>query len=467
MAVKRALTGLGLLVVIGGATVVAAAILQHLGSERHYRRLLSEGERSLRAGNAYAAIEAFSGAIAFRPESMVAHYRRGEAYRTQGREDEALRDLREAVRLAPDAPQPLIALGELYDLRGEASQAASWYAQAAEQLRDGNQALLYQLALARYRAGAPAAAKDPLRRLVARNDSIAEAHYLLGLVYRDTQDVDAAIGSLEQALRIAPSLTAAREELADLYRSRGRYAEEMDQLKALANTDDAIGRRVAVALGEARRDQFDAAIATLGQLALEGSHDSRLQMTLGRIYLLRAERAGDSASVQRALEILERALGGSAPRSEGLALFGRALYLSGDSAGAERILREAVATTPIDAEAFMFLADAAERLGHDIAARDALVSFDTLAGGTHAGQTRAERVERIGTLSMRANDPRVAVSYLTEAVNLGRTAVETLALLARAKWQTGDLSGAKETLARGLVIDPRNAELLGLARTMK
>jgi Flp pilus assembly protein TadD len=189
-------------------------------------------------------------------------------------------------------------------------------------------------------------------------------------------------------------------------------------------------------------------------------------MTLGRIYLLRAERAGDSASVQRALAILERALGGTAPRSEGLALFGRALYLAGNVAEAERILREAVTTTPIDAEAFMFLADAAERLGHDAAARDALVSFDALVGGTSAAPACAARVERIGTLSMRAGDPRVGVSYLTEAVNLGQTAVKTLALLARAQWQTGDVPGAKETLARGLVIDPQNDELLKLARAM-
>ena len=41
--------------------------------------------------------------------------------------------------------------------------------------------------------------------------------------------------------------------------------------------------------------------------------------------------------------------------------YGRALSLSGDLAGAERILREAVATSPVDLEAFEYLADAAER----------------------------------------------------------------------------------------------------------
>ncbi|HYN07893.1 MAG TPA: tetratricopeptide repeat protein [Vicinamibacterales bacterium] len=464
---KRPLAFLGLVLLVVGVATVAAVIYQHIGGEQQYRRLLADGERAMRAGNGYAAIEAFSGALAFRPDSMVAHYRRAEAYRSQSREDEALRDLREAVRLAPDAPQPLIALGEISDLRGESAQAASWYAQAVEQLRDENPALLYQLALARYRAGSPAAARDPLRRLVARNDSLAEAHYLLGLVYRDMQDVDAAMNSLEQAVRIAPALTAAREELADLYRSRGRFGDEMDQLRALVDGDDPVGRRVTIALVEARRDQFASAIGMLGQAAVESPNDSRVQLALGRIYLQRAERAGDAASVQRALDVLERALGGTAPRSEGLALFGRALFLSGDLAGAERMLKEAVATSPLDPEAFSFLADAAERLGHDVIARDALVSLDALEGGTVKGDTRGPRSRRIGALSLRAGDPRLAVTYLTEAVNLGQAGLETLAQLARAKWLAGDIAGAKETLARALVIDPRNSELLKLARAMK
>lgn len=464
---KRPLAFVGLVLLFTGVATSAALVYQHIGGEQQYRRLLADGERALRAGNSYAAIEAFSGALAFRPNSMAAHYRRAEAYRAQSRDDEALRDVREAVRLAPDAPQPLIALGELYDLRGDWAQAAAWYAQAAEQLRDENPALLYQLALARYRAGSPAAAKEPLKRLVARNDSLAEAHYLLGLVYRDTQDLDAAMNSLEQAVRIAPGMTAAREELADLYRSRGRFGDEMDQLRALADGDDPVGRRITIAIVEARRDQFASAIGMLGQVAVEAPNDSRVQLALGRIYLQRAERAGDAASIQRALDVLERALGGTAPRSEGLALFGRALFLSGDVAGAERMLKEAVATSPRDPEAFGFLADAAERLGHDTVARDALVSLDTLQGSTVPDDIRGIRSHRIGALSLRAGDPRLAVTYLTEALNLGRSGIDTLSQLARAKWLAGDIAGARETLARALVIDPRNSELLRLARAMK
>ena len=52
------------------------------------------------------AIEAYSGALALRPDSMVAHLRRGDMYRRQGANELALRDLRDASALDPTAPQP-------------------------------------------------------------------------------------------------------------------------------------------------------------------------------------------------------------------------------------------------------------------------------------------------------------------------------------------------------------------------
>ena len=137
-----------------------------------------------------------------------------------------------------------------------------------------------------------------------------------------------------------------------------------------------------------------------------------MQVALGRVYLARAERTRDRESISRAMIILERALGGTARRSEGLALYGRALALSGDLAGAERLLREAVATSPVDLEAFQYLADVAERLSHDLVARDALVNLDVLQGDTADAGVRANRARRIGALSLRAGDPKTSATYL-------------------------------------------------------
>jgi hypothetical protein len=92
--VKRALTLLGLLVAGAGLAAAGLTLVQRLGDERQYRALLAQGEQALDAGNAYGAIEAFSGALALRPDSMVAFYRRGEAYRVQNQPAEAVFNLR-------------------------------------------------------------------------------------------------------------------------------------------------------------------------------------------------------------------------------------------------------------------------------------------------------------------------------------------------------------------------------------
>jgi tetratricopeptide (TPR) repeat protein len=464
---KRLLVLVGLLATVGGLAATGVTLIQRLESERQYRRLLAQGEQALSTGNTYGAIESFSGALALKPGSMVAYYRRGEAYRAQNQPAEAMANLREALRIAPNAPQPLIALGDLFAAAGDAAQAAEWYGQAADRLHDEDPTLLYRLALARYRSGAPATAIKPLQEAIERQDNFAEAHYLLGLVHRDSRNFEAATTSLERAVRLDPGFTAAREELADLYRAEGRYVDEMLQLQTLASRDGQVGRRVAIALAEARRGQYDSALGTLSDAYRLAPSDSRVQIALGRVYLARAERANDRESIARAVAALERALGGTARRSEGLALYGRALALSGDLAGAERMLREAVSTSPVDLEAFQSLADVAERLSHDVVARDALINLDVLHGATAPADTRSARSRRIGELSLRIGDAKMAATYLTQAADAGQHDPGLLGQLARARWLSGDAAGARHALNRALDAAPRDPELLRIARMIR
>lgn len=449
------------------AVAAVAALVGQFDRERQYQALLASGEEALREGNSYLAIESFSGALALRPASMAAFYRRGEAYRTQRHDEAAIRDWKDAHRLAPNAPQPLIALGDLYDLRGEPALAAEQYALAADLMKDEEPSLLYTLALARYRSGTPAAALDPLRRAVARNDSIGEAHYLLGLVYRDINEVDNAIASLERAIRVAPKLVPAREELADLFRAAGRPTDELLQLQALSSLDPQVDRQIAIAVAHARRRQYDLALSQLSAAAVDAPSDSRLDLAVGRVLLMRAEVSPDAATLRRARTTLERALGGTVRRSEGLALYGRVLYLADDLVESERILLEAVATSPAERRAFAYLADAAEALRHPLVARDALVKLDLLEGNTTPPETRARRARRIGGLSADGGDHENAARYLSRAFEAGVTDLATLVLLGRAQWEIGDEDAARATLSRAEATAPQHPDVLRLARAIR
>lgn len=463
---RRTWTRIALALAVTGAAVGAAFIYQRVSSDRQFRRLVAEGERALDAGESYLAIEAFSGALAFRSDSMVAYLRRGEAYRAQGRDEEAVRDWRQANRLTPDAPQPLIALGELFEAQGDFVRASEWFGQAAERLGDEDPSLLYRLALARYRSGSPGLAIAPLTRAVARNSASAEAHYLLALLHRDTGNPTSAVESLKLALTLAPGLTPAREELADVYRTQGRFVEEMAELQSLAR-DGQPGRKVAIGLAEARQGQLDAALGTLSTALSESPNDARILLAIGRVHIARAERHRDSDAASRAVSILESALGGTARRSEGLALYGRALFLAGNVVESERVLRNAVATTPVHTEAFGFLADAAERLGHDLMARDALMNLDTIEGDTANATVRIPRARRIAEISMRTGDPRIALTFITRVTDADPRDVAALCVLAESRWRLGQDDDARAILRRAHEIDPRNARLQRLMKLIK
>src|SRR5262249_48084416 len=155
---------------------------------------------------------------------------------------------------------------------------------------------------------------------IDRNDSVAQTYYLLGLVYRDTNRVDEAIAALQHAIKIAPTLAPAREELADLFRAQGRPADEMEELQSLSALDENDDRHVAIALAAARRGQFDAALAALSDVSPAATNASEVQLARGRVYLERAERTLDQPSAHQALAILEPTLATTSRRSENLAL---------------------------------------------------------------------------------------------------------------------------------------------------
>src|SRR5947209_20354832 len=109
-------------------TAAGAALVYHaIARERDYRSLLDQGDKALRADDTYVAVEAYSGAVGLRPDSMLAHLRRAEAYQRRGEIEEAVRDFRTAASLDPTAVRPLDELGDLMYQRRRFQLAAEMY----------------------------------------------------------------------------------------------------------------------------------------------------------------------------------------------------------------------------------------------------------------------------------------------------------------------------------------------------
>ena len=453
-----------LLIVVVTVAGAAATVAYQLMGDRDYRTLLARGDTALRSDQAFPAIEAYSGAVALRPDSMLPRLRRGEAYHHRGDLDAAVRDFRDAAALDLAATRPREELGDvLYQL--ERYQRAAEAYETALALDDRLTRVDYKLAIARYRAGDARGAIAALARTSQGPDATADMHYLLGLAFRDTGRPADAQRAFEKAIATSPGMIAAREELADLYGSQSRRADVLDQLQLLAGLDrNRLERQVVVALAQARAGHTEPAVVTLGTALERTPDDPRVYQALGQVWLQDAETRNDRLALNKAIEALERAGSGATATSDTLTLFGRALLRDGQTDRAEQVLQLATTRYPVEPSAFLHYAAAAERQKHYDAARQALIDFAALQGDD---ADMVDRATRIAALSTRLNDPASAARWLQKAVDAGGKDAKLLASLADAQLKAGDADAAQATVDRGLATEPNSRELLTLARRLK
>jgi tetratricopeptide (TPR) repeat protein len=338
------------LVTTVAAIVTATTVVwMEVRQEREFRRLIALGDEALDAERTSEAIEHFSGALAFKPDSMLAHLQRAETYRRRGDRDlaAALRDAREAHILDPTAPQPIELLGDIHTAMSRYDEAVGFYSQYL-QLDDRGTRVLYKLAMAHVRAGRSREAIEPLRRAIDLDDRSAESHYLLGLAFRNAGHVDDALRELNRAVALNGALVPAREELAGFHLARGRPREAVEQLEAIAALDPLPGRLVDVALALARSGQREAAVVTLGRAAEKHPGSPTVFAALGRVWLEKAVAEEDPAALRKAMVALQPLARRPDATSEVLTLLGEAMLLSDQVTDAERTLQQAVTRQPVE-----------------------------------------------------------------------------------------------------------------------
>jgi tetratricopeptide (TPR) repeat protein len=435
------------MLVVAGLGLAAVAIWATARRDREYQRLIESGDASLAADQPFLALEAFSGAIALRGDSMLGYLRRGETYRRHGDLRAAVRDLRMASLLDPTATRPLEQLGDVHYAQQRYASAADRYA-AYVRLDDRSPRVLYKLALSRFQEGQPAAAIAPLRQAIRLNESFGEAYYLLGLCLRAQQQTNEAVWALQRAVRISPGLAPPREALAEVFGSLNRQQERLAQLQALAAlAPGELDRVIAVALAQADAGRTDLAVLALGRAARSQPDEPAVYRALASVWLRPAETRGDHAALVKALEATRTILARSTPTPEDLLLHGRALILAGRNNEALSVLREVTSHLPVDPLAFERLGTAAERAGALGEAREALVRYAALADDER-GRSRA--AARVAEISLRLREPAVAAAWFDRALVAAPQDGALLSKLAEAQLAAGLHDAARETLARAV-----------------
>jgi tetratricopeptide (TPR) repeat protein len=459
---------------LGIAAVAGALAFQAAAREREYRLLLSGGDAAVAADQSFGAIENYSGAIALRPDSMLAHLRRGQTYRQRGDLGAAARDFRAAARLDPAATRPLEEWADVLYAQKRFRRAAEVY-QSRLRLDERDAGVTFRLGLALFRNRDIDGTLTAIAQTLRLDPSHANARYLLGMCLRERGDVAGAVAAFEKAVERSPGMIPAREELADLYAATGRRNEELEQMQLIAALDrDHIGRQIAVGAAHARasrvaRDtsrqerQANLAILTLGSVLERVPDNPVASRVLGEVWLDRAESGEDPADLRKAIETLERPAAIPGAPSVALASYGRALMLDHHLEAAEGVLAQAVSRFPVEPRAFLDYATAAEQRHHLDAARTALVEYSALVTGD---ADFAARALRIGKLSLQLDDPATAVAWLTRAEPLMNDDGRLYAALAAAQQRLGNLSAARAALSRGVEIAPNDPQLAAIARTL-
>jgi tetratricopeptide (TPR) repeat protein len=452
------------------ATAIGAALAyQAVARERDYRTLLARGDSALREDQTFTAIEAYSGAVALRPDAMLGYLRRGEAYRRRGDAargdlEAAARDLRAASALDPNATRPLEQLGDvLYELQRYERAVATY--EGALKLDDRSARVAYKLALARYRDANLEGAVAAINQALRLDEKLPDAFYLLGICLRDLHRLPEAQHAFERAVSLAAGMIPAREELADMYGALGRRADQLEQLQLLAGLDrDHVERQVTLGLAQARAGQADLAVLTLGNALERTPNQPLIYGALGRVWLERAMAKNDRVDLSKALEALERVASMPGATSEWLTLYGRALLQDGEPDVAERVLQQASTRFPVEPTAFAVYAQAAERQHHLDAARQALIDYVNLIGDDRDFVSRATH---IAALSLRLDEAETAVEWLLRASAANPGDLELTAALADAEIRAGEMDAAGATIHKVLERDPANTTFLALSRRLK
>jgi tetratricopeptide (TPR) repeat protein len=189
-------------------------------------------------------------------------------------------------------------------------------------------------------------------------------------------------------------------------------------------------------------------------------------VALGRVWLNVAETRDDRVALGKALEALQGAAD-SVDSSEALTLYGRALLMASEEELAERVLQRATETLPLDPLAFFYLADVAERRGHDEVAREALLDYHALGARGADPRRHARLSARIADLSLRLDDAETAVAWYRRAAAAGALDAALLVRFADALSRTGRPDEARAALEKALAIDPILPAALQLQRRLR
>ncbi len=220
------------------------------------------------------------------PANAIVHFLFGIVCVELNLGSEAYESLKKAVALAPDNPLINYAMGAVSMFRHEPSESLPYFEKYIA-LTPADPRGRLALGVARFHSGQFDAAAVDLREAVEHPETAAGAHYFLGRIARQANDLAAARREVDAALRLYPKYAEAWAELGLIQTRAGDYAAAERSL------------------GEATTIDPDNYAAAVNLAVLYGrTKDPRQQAHAARLEALQEKRSAQAQEFLRIIEVV-------------------------------------------------------------------------------------------------------------------------------------------------------------------
>ncbi len=352
---QRAITALDQSIRLSSNRLDSAAIQAHLLRAR----------LDLQGGNPGLAVESLRRFLS-RTNVVEGRLLLVDAYRQQGRADDALATLRDLIRAAPDNPTFYYLLGGLLQQARRLPEARAAFQRSLE-LAPGNLLSFSQLVETELAVTNAPAALRLIQAEAARYTNSAPLSFLEGRVYAAQRQWPQAEAALKRALALDPSLFGAYQMLASIYTANTNAAGATRELEALlARQTNNVATMMTLGILYEQQSNWERARQMYERLLATAPGMAAAMNNLAYLYAERLKQP------DQALELARKARQ-TAPDDGAIAdTLGWILYQRGEHEQALPLLREAATKLPGSAEILYHLGMTSSMLGQTEAAKIAL-----------------------------------------------------------------------------------------------
>ena len=404
-------------------------------------------EVNLRTGHAEQVIEPLNRLMQANPHQKPAAMLLATAYGTLNRPDDAAAVLLEQARLAPQDPQPQIALGLTLRQAKRYDEARRAFEKAA-QLDPGNLMPLSQLVELDLLESHFDAARQRIRGHFEKNPDAPAAHFFEGKTLAAEGKWDAAEAEAQKTLQLDPNFSSAYDLLVQTYVAANKLPQAISELQGLLskNPNSPPALMTLALLYERMKDYPKERDAYEKLLAI----DPNSVLALNNLAYLYTEQFKD---LDKAYDLARKAHDLQPQEAAAGDTLGWVLYQRGDHQQALSILEESAEKTPDSPEIQFHLGMTAYMMGQTDLARAALRKA---VSATKDFPGKSESKSRLALLdSGTGSSPELTISQL-EAMTKGQPNDVIVQLrLGEAYEKQGAADKAAAALEQALKLNPK------------